>query len=165
MALRYQRQSLYSNERGVMTYEGVDPLTGLPVLIYEFEGVIPRGLENLESENIPGLLDTASEDGKAQAVIAYSRKYQPLAQPLAVTSQTLLLDSARALRDAASAGILHGDIKPERFGVQLITSCSRGLVFLGKTKQALFMLMEKTYSLRLTYTRGRALFSPLPTVN
>ena len=115
MALRYQRQSLYSNERGVMTYEGVDPLTGLPVLIYEFEGVIPRGLENLESENIPGLLDTASEGGKAQAVIAYSRKYQPLAQPLAVTSQTLLLDSARALRDAASAGILHGDIKPERF--------------------------------------------------
>ena len=115
MSLRYQRKSRFDERSGVVTFEGLDPVTGLPVLIYEFEGEVNPNLESLESENIPGILALGSEDGLSQAVVAYSKGYLPLGQPLRVTLETLLLDSARALRDAAAADVIHGDINAERF--------------------------------------------------
>lgn len=115
MTWRYQRQSLYAERGNVLTYEGIDPLTGLPVLIYSFPGQLDAALRHLESENIPGLLAVASEGELTQVAVAYSREYQPLLSPPQIAVHTLLLDSARALRDAAEAGVLHGDIRPVRF--------------------------------------------------
>lgn len=115
MNWRYQRQSLYAERGNVLTYEGIDPLTGLPVLIYSFSGTLDPALRNLESENIPGLLAVITEGELTQVAVAYSREYQPLLSPPQIATHTLLLDSARALRDAAEAGVLHGDIRPLRF--------------------------------------------------
>jgi hypothetical protein len=113
--LRYQRQKLYSERSGVKTHEGLDPLTGLPVLIYEFAGKPDPALSDLESENIPGVLETAQEGSTGQVVVAYSKGYVPATKPLTMPSMTFVLESAEALSDAARAGVIHGDLRPERF--------------------------------------------------
>ncbi len=118
MAGRYQLRAVLAERGGVTTHEGVDPLTGLPVLAYRFSGTPAPGLRDLESENIPGLLhvDTSdAADDKTEVVVAYFKEYQPLEQPLSVSVSTLLADSARALKDAAQAGVVHGDLYPGRF--------------------------------------------------
>ncbi len=115
MSFRYQKQSLYAEKNQVKVYEGVDPLTGLLVLIYEFPGEANPKLQQLESQNIPGLLDVHSEAGVSAVVVAFSKKYKALSQPLRISKMNILLDSARALRDAADAGVVHGDIRPQRF--------------------------------------------------
>ena len=115
MASRYQVRTLHAQQGDVTTYEGVDPLTGLPVLIYQFRGRAAAGLRDLESENIPGLLEVDVNGNDTQVVVAYFKDYRPVSQPLSVPVETLLLDSARALNDAADAGVIHGDIRPERF--------------------------------------------------
>ena len=118
MAGRYQLRTLRAERGGIETHEGVDPLTGLPVLVYRFSGKPAPGLRDLESENIPGLLgvDTNdAEDDKTEVVVAYFKEYQTLEPPLSLPVRTLLSDSARGLRDAAQAGVLHGDLHPGRF--------------------------------------------------
>ncbi|MGL4610225.1 MAG: hypothetical protein ACRCYY_11200 [Trueperaceae bacterium] len=115
MGLRYQRQTLYSERSGVKTYEGLDPLTGLPVLIYEFPGKPDPALSDLESENIPGVLDTVQEQGKGQVVVAFSRGYKPATKPLELDTLPFVIATAQAISDAARAGVIHGDLRPERF--------------------------------------------------
>jgi hypothetical protein len=115
VALRYQRQTLYSESSGVKTYQGLDPLTGLPVLIYEFNGKPDPALADLESENIPGVLETLFEGGKGQVIVAYSKGYAPASKPLKMSTFRFVIESARALSDAARAGVIHGDLRPERF--------------------------------------------------
>lgn len=116
MSLRYQRKERFDQRAGVTTFRGVDPLTGLPVLIYEFEGEANPNLEALESEHIPGILAITKDQAVNQVVVAYASGYAPLAQPLG-DLEGLLIGSAQALADAAAAGVPHGDIKPERFWV------------------------------------------------
>ena len=115
MALRYQRQKLYSDSSGVKTHEGIDPLTGLPVLIYEFNGKPDPALADLESENIPGVLETSFEAGKGQVIVAYSKGYVPASKPLKMSTFRFVMAGSRALSDAARAGVIHGDLRPERF--------------------------------------------------
>ena len=115
MASRYQVRTLYAQQGDVTTYEGIDPLTGLPVLIYQFRGRAAAGLRDLESENIPGLLEIDVNGNDTQVVVAYFKDYRPVTKPLSIPVETLLLDSARALSDAAEAGVVHGDVRPERF--------------------------------------------------
>lgn len=115
MALRYQRQTLYSEGSGVKTHQGLDPLTGLPVLIYEFSGKPDPALADLESENIPGVLETFFETGKGQVIVAYSRGYVVASKPLTMPTLRFVIECARALSDAARAGVIHGDLRPERF--------------------------------------------------
>ena len=114
-SLRYQAKKPFATSGSVKTFEGVDPLTGLPVLIYRFPARPTLAVGDLDSENIPGVLASAW-DGEGRLVVAYSREYAPLKGPLPVdTLMPLALGSARALLDAAEAGVVHGDIRPERF--------------------------------------------------
>ncbi len=112
---RYHRKKIISKEAGVSTYKGLDPLTGLAVYIYEFNNKVSPYLDRLESENISGILGVYNDGETTQVVTAFSKGYQSLKSPLRIDSNLLLLDSARALRDAARLNIVHGDIRPERF--------------------------------------------------
>ncbi len=110
---RYQAQSVYREAEGVSSYLGVDPVTGLPVLIYRFEGRASPALARLDSEHIPRLLAWRDDGDTGIMVVAWSSAWQPVAgQPLTVSQ---LLASARALSDAAAAGVQHGDLTAERF--------------------------------------------------
>lgn len=115
MNSRYQLKTLYAEQDDIKTYEGTDSLTGLPVLVYQFVGRTLPSLMTLESENIPGILASEQDGEMAQVVVAYSKNYRALSVPLQLDTAKLLVGSARALKDAAQAGIIHGDIKPERF--------------------------------------------------
>ena len=94
--------------------EGVDPVTGLPVLIYDFEGEPLLSPGDLESDNIPRVLWSGRIDGGSRLVAALSPGWQRLTENSGPLSDDQLLDAARALRDAAAAGVPHGDLKPQR---------------------------------------------------
>lgn len=115
MSFRYQKQTLYAERGGIRVFEGIDPLTGLPVLIYEFQEDAQTTVQSLESSNIPGLLELKKSDNVTHLVVAFSKKYKAISQPLRVGKVSLIIDSARALKDAAKAGVVHGDIRPQRF--------------------------------------------------
>ncbi|MDQ3396445.1 MAG: hypothetical protein M3511_01520, partial [Deinococcota bacterium] len=113
---RFQIKSLVAQQGEVRCHSGLDPLTGLPVLIYTFPGRLAPSLGDLESENIAGILASSFDGKEGQLVVAQAREQRPLREPVAARDVlALLVDTSRALKDAAQAGILHGDLKPERF--------------------------------------------------
>ncbi|MEX2535415.1 MAG: hypothetical protein WD273_07400 [Trueperaceae bacterium] len=99
---------------GASSLDGLDPVTGLPVLIYEFEGEPLTSVADLESENIPRILWSGSEEGRGRVVAALSLGWKRLADDPVPLTPARLLDAARALHDAASLGLVHGDLRPER---------------------------------------------------
>ncbi len=110
---RYQAQTIYQEQGDVTSYLGVDPVTGLPVLIYRFSGAASPQLARLDSEFLPRLLAWRDDDSGGIMVVSWSSALVPVAgEPL---DNLQLLDSARALNDAAAAGVSHGDLSPERF--------------------------------------------------
>lgn len=111
---RYHAQETYGETAGVTTFRGVDPITGLPVLIYRFRGRAARGLMRLDSGFAPRLLGWRDDDGEGEGVlvVAWSSAYVPFSGPF---DNVQLLDSARALAEAAAAGVSHGSLGPDRF--------------------------------------------------
>ena len=113
---RYQPQRLFAEHDAVKTFHGLDPLTGLPVLIYRFAGRPTAKVGELKSEAIPAILTSNVESGRGQLVVAYARGYEPLHGSVAPHEVAgLLRDSAAALYDAARTSVVHGDLRPERF--------------------------------------------------
>lgn len=111
--IRYQAQSVLAEQAGVTTYRGVDPVTGLPVLIYRFSGAPDPALARLDSEYLPRLLAWREDDDSGVMVVAWSSALVPAAE--GELDNARLLDAARALADAAAAGLTHGDLRKERF--------------------------------------------------
>lgn len=110
---RYQSQELYLQQSDISCYRGVDPLTGLAVLIYTFPGGPTASVGRVESENIPGILVSSFDDAVGQVVTAYSPHYRPIAQE-GDLDDGMVVEVLRAVRDAAHAGVVHGDLRPER---------------------------------------------------
>ncbi len=111
---RYQSQELYSEQGGVTSFRGVDPLTGLPVLLYSFPGRPTVGVGTLESENVPGILATHVGGDGGQLVAAYSPQYGLVAPGEEVVDDHFALEALRGMRDAARVGVTHGDLRPGR---------------------------------------------------
>lgn len=111
--IRYQAQAIFAEQPGVTTYSGVDPVTGLPVLIYRFTGTPDPALARLDSEYLPRLLAWRDDGDSGVMVVAWSSAL--VAAQANDLDNARLLDAARALADAAAAGLTHGDLKPERF--------------------------------------------------
>ena len=110
---RYHAQTIFQEKGDVTSYLGVDPVTGLPVLIYRFADAASPQLARLDSEHLPRLLAWRDDDTGGIMVVSWSSALVPVSgQPL---DNLQLLDSARALNDAAAAGVAHGDLSPDRF--------------------------------------------------
>ena len=126
---RYQVTDVISKRGKCRTHTGVDPVTGLPVLIYIFEGRPRVTVGRLEADNIPSILAARfnSEKNKGQVVVAHSEERQQVSQ---VANQDearlLLLDTAKALAAAAHTKVVHGDIHPGRFWVEAGRYCLEG---------------------------------------
>ena len=113
---RYQPQRLFAEHEAVRTFHGLEPLTGLPVLIYKFAGRPTARVGELKSEGIPTILTSSVEGGRGQLVVAYARGYEPLQEPVQPHDVAALLQgSVTALYDAARASVVHGDLHPARF--------------------------------------------------
>jgi hypothetical protein len=111
---RYRSLGMFAERQGATTLEGIDSVTGLPVLIYKFEGSPLAEPGRIASEGVPAILWSAGEDGHGRLVAALApgwRRRRPSDGPLRPAE---LLDASLALRDAAAAGLSHGDLRPER---------------------------------------------------
>ena len=110
---RYQSQELYLQQSDISCYRGVDPLTGLAVLIYTFPGRPTAAAGGLESENVPGILASGVDDAVGQVVAAYSPHYRPITTDTVVDDR-VVLEVLRGVRDAARFGVPHGDLRAGR---------------------------------------------------
>ncbi len=108
---RFQSIERLASHGAVETARGVDTLTGLPVRVYTFPDA-PLDAARLESEYVPGILASGLHDGGGYVIVAHAADYRPLARDRATPE--LLVDAAQGLRDAAAAGVPHGDLRPER---------------------------------------------------
>ena len=115
MAKRYQPQALIAEQGGVQTFSGRDALNGLPVRMYTFMGEPTAKVGELSSPYLPPVLSSSFVGGAGEVITAFADEFKPLKG--AVTPgqvEILLRQSAAALDDAARAGIVHGDLSPER---------------------------------------------------
>ena len=113
--IRYQPQEIYAEQEDVTTHLGIDPLTGLPVLICSFPAKPSVDVGVLESENIPSILASSHDGNVGLVVTAYSRDYELVAPGETTLTADFVVEAAKGLRDAARAGVVHGDLRPARF--------------------------------------------------
>lgn len=111
---RFQGAEPYYQHGEVQVTRATDPLTGLPVLVYTFPAAPAAGASELESEHIPGVLATSTHGGTGRLVTAYSPRYVMVAPGESTVDDALAIAFARALTDAASVGVVHGDLRPGR---------------------------------------------------
>lgn len=116
LSSRYQRGKLIAERGPIKTYQGLDPVTGLPVLIYRFPGEPRADASSLQSSRIPNILAVTTENDESTLVAAHGQDHHPLEAPVQPERVgALLLHTARALYDAAGNQVVHGDLRPERF--------------------------------------------------
>jgi hypothetical protein len=117
-ASRYERGEPYSTHRDAITYRGLDPLTGLDVLIYDFAGRPTVGTGSLSSERILNVLSATvkrSVDGESGTVVVALPSGASLVAPgEAVVDDQFVLQALEAVLDAQRNGIVHGDITASR---------------------------------------------------
>ena len=111
---RFERGERYSQSRDVTTFRGVDPLTGLDVLIYEFAGSPTVASGMLGSDNIPAILATAANGGRGTVVCALPQGAELVAPGERTIDDGFALQALAALRDAHALGLVHGDITASR---------------------------------------------------
>lgn len=115
MAKRYQPQALLAEQGGVQTFSGRDALNGLPVRMYTFMGEPTAKVGELGSSHLPPVLSSTFVGGAGELIVAFTPEFQPVKGAVAPGQvEALLRQSAAALDDAARAGIVHGDLSPER---------------------------------------------------
>jgi len=115
VAKRYQPQALLAEQGGVQTFSGRDALNGLPVRMYTFMGEPTAKVGELSSPYLPPVLSSSFVGGAGEVIVAFSPEFAPLKGPVAPGQVEMLLrQSAAALDDAARAGVVHGDLSPER---------------------------------------------------
>lgn len=112
---RYQRLAKRADQGHVVSWSGVDAVTGLPVLVYDIAGRPRRAAERLESDHIPAVLASSFDGRRGELVVAFATDDRSV-QPDDVT-EAMVLSAARALRDAGRIGVVHGDLRPERFRI------------------------------------------------
>jgi hypothetical protein len=115
---RYERGEPYSTHRDAITYRGLDPLTGLDVLIYDFAGRPTVGAGRLSSERILNVLSATvkrSVDGESGTVVVALPSGVSLVAPgEAVVDDQFVLQALEAILDAQRHELVHGDITPSR---------------------------------------------------
>ncbi len=113
---RYQIGSFLNEEAGVKVYNGLDPLTGLPIRCYEFSGSAISDAELISSPHIPDILASCTREDQVQVFTNHLSNCKITQPQIAVAqAEAFLLDTAQALNDAAILGVVHGGICPERF--------------------------------------------------
>lgn len=115
---RFERGEPYSTHRDAVTYRGLDPLTGLDVLIYEFKGRPTLETGTLSSERILSVLGAnvkRGEEGETGTVVAALPSGASLVAPgEAVVDDRFVLQAVEAALDAQRHQVIHGDITPSR---------------------------------------------------
>ncbi len=111
---RYQRVEQAVRSGQTSTSRGVDAVTGLPVLIYDFPGAPRLKVGQLDSEGVPPVLAAGFDGARGVLVTAYPQGATRLVDGGRTMTDDVVLQTLAALRDAARVGLVHGDMTPER---------------------------------------------------
>lgn len=112
---RYQRGEQLRRDGDVVTSRGVDAITGLAVLVYDFPGAPRVKPGQVVVDGVPTVL-AAGFDGEAGVLVtAYPEGAMLVAPGEAVVDDRFALQALTVLRDAARAGLVHGDLHAGRF--------------------------------------------------
>ena len=116
--LRRSSSGTIAVEEPIQTFAGVDVVTGMPVIVYTMPG-LPPSIPEVYSESIPVVLETGTQDETGFVVVSSAPGYLPLRLGLSqVRLEWLCRISAKALSDAHTGGLVHGDLNPSHFFVQ-----------------------------------------------
>jgi len=110
----YQRTEVYRTGDGITTHRGVDPVTGLAVLIYDFPGRPLAGPGDVDSDAVPSILATSFDGTRGALVAAFPTGASLVARGESVVDDRFVLQTLQALRDCARAGLVHGALGTER---------------------------------------------------
>ena len=113
-ASRFERGERYSVVRDITTYRGVDPLTGLDVLIYDFPGEPTAAAGSVSSEHVLPILAAERSGGRGTVVSALPHGASLVAPGERVVDDNFVLQAMTALRDAHALGLVHGDLSTSR---------------------------------------------------
>ena len=89
-------------------------MTGLPVYIYDFPGAPRLKVGQLDSEGIPAVLAAGYDGAKGVLVTACPPSATKLVDTGVTIDDDLVLQTLKALRDAARVGLVHGDMSADR---------------------------------------------------
>jgi len=114
-ASRYKIQELIDTQGAVSTYQALDTLSNEPVLYYQYLAEPMDNAVQILSDNIPDILNMHYISGMTHVVTVLPTEKQPVTERLESSQlEQFLLDTSQALEDASDAGVVHGDIRPER---------------------------------------------------
>lgn len=115
---RFERGEHYSAAHGVVTHRGVDPVTGLEVLIYDFPGAPTVAPGPAVSEHVLKVLAadarTTAEGERGYLVAAYPSGASLLAPGESAVDDRFVLRALKGLKEAHARGIAHGAIDESR---------------------------------------------------
>ena len=113
-ASRFERGERYSVVRDITTYRGVDPITGLDVLIYDFPGEARAAAGSIVSDHLPPILAVSSDGARGTLVSAMPFGASLVAPGERVVDDRFGMQAVGALRDAHALGLVHGDLSTSR---------------------------------------------------
>lgn len=115
---RFERGEPYSTHGDTVTYRGIDPLTGLDVLIYDFPGRPTLRAGTFASERALNVLSAVVKrdaDGERGTVVVALPTGSSLVAPgEAVVDDQFVLQALEGALDASRFELVHGDISPSR---------------------------------------------------
>lgn len=112
---RFQRNERLRSDGDIVTSLGVDVVTGLAVLIYDFPGE-PRARPGGQAvPGIPTVVASWADGGQGTLVVAYPSDATLVAPGESIVDDQFVLQALTVLRDASGQGLVHGDIHPGRF--------------------------------------------------
>jgi hypothetical protein len=99
----------------IQTYAGMDLITGMPVFIYTMPEK-PSAITEVYSEYIPTVLELGFEHDLGFVITSSAPGYTPIKPVLTQPRlEWLTRASSRALADAHSVGLIHGNLEPSHF--------------------------------------------------
>src|SRR5690606_15111631 len=115
---RFERGERYAAAHGVVTTRGVDTITGLDVLIYDFPGTPTLAAGASVSDHALKVLYANAVEGddgpRGCLVAAYPTGASLVARGESAVDDRFVLQAVQGLRDAHAQGVYHGDITPSR---------------------------------------------------
>src|SRR5690606_8255092 len=115
---RFERGERYAAAHGVVTTRGVDTITGLDVLIYDFPGTPTLAAGASVSDHALKVLYANAVEGddgpRGSLVAAYPTGASLVARGESAVDDRFVLQAVQGLRDAHAQGVYHGDITPSR---------------------------------------------------
>jgi len=110
-----RRQDRVDEHAGVTTWRGVDPGSGRHLLIYESTRPLPEEAQRFSSPHTPRVLHRNPSGEAGVQVVAVPADWERWSRKHGRLGSNQLLQAAATLRDAANAGLVHGDLRPHRF--------------------------------------------------